>query len=59
MIGGLTAPLITAAILGMCFGQTRWLGIAATALLTLHHPWLVIVVIPITAAMFYVLKLRK
>lgn len=59
MTVGLTAPLLTAAILGMCFGPTRWLGISATALLTLHHPWLVIVVISITAAMFYVLKLRK
>lgn len=59
MTVGLTAPLLTAAILGMCFGPTRWLGISATSLVTLHHPWLVIVVITITAAMFYVLKLRK
>lgn len=59
MTCGLTAALITAAILGMCFGPTRWLGISATALLTLQHPWLVVVVITIAAATFYVLKLRK
>lgn len=54
---GLTAPLVTAAVLGMCFGPTRWLGIAASALLTLLHPWLVVVVI--AAAIFYLLKTRK
>lgn len=47
MTDGLTVPLVTAAVLGMCFGPTRWMGIAATALLTFRHPWLVIIVIAI------------
>lgn len=57
MTGSLTAPLITAAALGICFAPTRWLGITATALLTIRHPWLVGVVI--ATAIYYVLKIRK
>ena len=59
MTGGMTTALVTVAVLGMCFGPTRWLGIIATALLTLDRPWLVVVVILATAVLFYVLKHRK
>ena len=55
----MTAALIAAAILGMSFGPTRWLGIGATALLTFAYPWLIAVVIVATAATFYVSHLRK
>jgi hypothetical protein len=55
----MTAALATAAVLGMCFGPTRWLGIAATALLAFDRPWLSVVVIIATGALLYVLKLRK
>lgn len=59
MTVNLTAALVTAAVLGLTFGPTRWLGIAATALLAFERPWLVVVVIIATAILFYILKLRK
>lgn len=59
MTGSMTAALVTAAVLGMCFGPTRWLGIAATALLAFANPWFAIVVVIATGILFYVIKLRK
>lgn len=55
----MTAALVTAAVLGMCFGTTRWLGIAATALLTFDRPWIAIVVLIAAGTLFYIIKLRK
>jgi hypothetical protein len=59
LTGSMTASLVTVAVLGLCFGPTRLFGIAATALLTLDRPWLVVVVVIVTAVMFHALKLRK
>lgn len=55
----MTTALVTIAVLGMCFGPTRWLAIIATALLTFDRPWLVVVVVLAAAVLLYVLKLRK
>ena len=59
MAGSMTAALVTAAVLGMCFGPTRWLGIAATALLAFDRPWIAIVVAIAAGILFYIIKLRK
>lgn len=55
----ITAALVTAATLGMCFSATRWMGIAATAVLALERPWLAVVVVIATSALFYLIKIRK
>ncbi len=55
----ITAALITAAVLGLCFSPTRWLGIAATAVLTFDKPWLSVVVVIGIAFWLYVFKVRK
>ena len=57
MTDALMIPLISSAVLGLCFGPTRWLGIASTALLTLRHPWLVVFVAASPLLFFF--KLRK
>ncbi len=59
MAGSMTAALVTAAVLGMCFGPTRWLGIAATALLAFDRPWIAIIVVIAAGILFYTIKLRK
>ena len=51
--------MVTAAMLGMCFSQTRWVGIAATALLAFDRPWIAIAVVIATGFLFYIIKLRK
>ena len=55
----MTAALVTAAVLGMCFGPTRWLGIAATAILAFDHPWIAVRVVIAAGILFYIIKLRK
>lgn len=59
MAGSMTAALVTAAVLGLCFGPTRWLGIAATALLAFDRPWIAIVVVVAAGILFYIIKLEK
>ena len=51
--------MVTAAVLGMCFGPTRWLGIAATALLAFDRPWIAVLVVIATGVLLFVLKIRK
>ena len=55
----MTAALVTAALLGMCFSPTRWLGIAAIALLAFDRPWIADVTVIATAVLFYIIKPRK
>jgi len=57
--GTMTAALVTAALLGMCFSPTRWLGIAAIALLAFDRPWIAVVTVIATAVLFYIIKPRK
>lgn len=51
--------MVTAATLGMCFSQTRWVGIAATALLAFDRPWIAIAVVIATGVLLYAFKIRK
>ena len=55
----MTAAMVTAATLGMCFSQTRWVGIAATALLAFDRPWIAIAVVIATGVLLYAFKIRK
>lgn len=59
LTGSLTAAVVCAAVLGMCFTQTRLIGIGAICALTYFHPWLVGVVLVLVVLLFYLLKLRK
>jgi hypothetical protein len=43
----------------MCFSTTRWLGIAATAVLAFDCPWIAIVVLIAAGILFYIIKLRE
>jgi hypothetical protein len=52
MISGITAALVVAAALGASFRTTRHIGIAATAALVFMWPWLAVVVLVITVAVF-------
>ena len=55
----MTAAMVTAALLGMCFSPTRWLGIAATSALAFDRPWLTIVVVLGILSWLYLFKVRK
>ena len=54
----ITAALITAALLGLCFSPTRWMGIIAIALLTFDKPWLAAIVALSISIWLYLFKLR-
>ena len=54
----LTCALSTAAILSMCFPQTRLLGIGCTAILCFLYPIPVISVLIAVGIVYYVKKLR-
>jgi ABC-type proline/glycine betaine transport system permease subunit len=52
----ITAALVTACALGLMFSSTRWMGIAAAALLTAIHPIPSVAILILGLAIFYVYK---
>ncbi len=52
----ITAALVTACALGLMFNSTRWMGIAAAALLTSIHPIPSVAILILGIAIFYVYR---
>jgi ABC-type nitrate/sulfonate/bicarbonate transport system permease component len=52
----ITAALVTACALGLMFSSTRWMGIAAAALLTAIHPIPSMAILILGLAIFYAFK---
>ncbi|QTN29977.1 hypothetical protein HZ993_09305 [Rhodoferax sp. AJA081-3] len=52
-MASITAALIATAVLGVCFANTRIFSVAAVGILTFVHPWLVVLILAVTAAAFY------
>lgn len=48
----ITAALITACVLGLSFKTTRWLGIAAAAMLTFRYPFPFMVILLLAGVAF-------
>lgn len=59
MVASTTAALICAAALGLWFANTRAISIAAAALLTWAHPWLILPILIGSVAAFYILRISK
>jgi hypothetical protein len=58
-LASITAALIAAALLGIWFNATRWISVAAFAVLCLLYPWLVAFVIVGVAWAFFHFKVRN
>ena len=58
-LASITAALIAAALLGIWFNVTRWISVAAFAVLCLLYPWLVAFVIAGVAWAFLHFKVRN
>ena len=52
----ITAALVTACALGLMFSSTRWMDIAAAALLTAIHPIPSMAILILGLAIFYAFK---
>lgn len=54
----ITSALISAAVLGMWFPATRWLGISSTAMLCFFYPWIGIPLVLAVGWAFYYFRIR-
>jgi hypothetical protein len=55
---GVTAALVAAGVLGLWFPSTRGISVAAVAALTFRFPWLGLLILILSAAAFYLLRIR-
>jgi hypothetical protein len=55
----IVSTLIAVSLLGLMFNSTRWMGIAAVALLTFRYPFPSLVALAIGVAVFVFIKSFK